>query len=221
MNDKFLANFVEQGIYHVYNRTNNKELLFRSDENRLYFLRQYAKYLGSFLETFCWTLLPNHFHFIVRVKDSDTIKNYLKTLDSKKLKPLEKKFLDNDITVNIELIIELQFKRFFNSYSMAFNKQHNRQGNLFNRPFKRLLINKESHFTQSIIYVHANAFKHGICKDFRSYIWSSWKSILSTNPTKLCREELLSWFGGLDHFIEAHNTMTVFYYGAEISIEEE
>ena len=68
MNDKYLANFAEAGIYHVYNRTNNKELLFKTDENRLYFLRQYAKYLEPFVDTFCWTLLPNHFHFYYKGK---------------------------------------------------------------------------------------------------------------------------------------------------------
>ena len=48
MKDKFLANFPEDSIYHVYNRTNNKELLFKTDENRLFFLREYAKYLEPF-----------------------------------------------------------------------------------------------------------------------------------------------------------------------------
>ena len=90
MKDKYVANFVEDSIYHVYNRTNNKEPLFKTDENRFYFLRQYAKYLEPFLDTFCWTLLPNHFHFLVRVKDSDTIKEYLKTIPYEQLKPVEK-----------------------------------------------------------------------------------------------------------------------------------
>lgn len=221
MKDKYLANFVEDGIYHVYNRTNNKELLFKTDENRLYFLRQYAKYLDPFLDTFCWTLLPNHFHFLVRVKNSEEIKKYLKTIPLEKLKQVEKKYIENDNDINTELLIELEWKRFFNSYSMAFNKQHNRKGNLFNRPFKRVLIHKESHFTQAIIYVHANAFKHRVCKNFKDYTWSSWKSIISSNSTKLMRQEVLDWFGGLQRFIEAHNNLTAFYYGGDVSIEDE
>jgi putative transposase len=219
MKDKFIANFVEDGIYHVYNRTNNKELLFKTDENRLYFLRQYAKYLEPFLDTFCRTLLPNHFHFLVRVKNSETIKRHLETIASEKLKPVEKKYLEDNTTT--ELLLEFEWKRFLTSYSMAFNKQHNRTGNLFHRPFKRVLVNKESHFTQAIIYIHANAFKHGVCKNFKDYVWSSWKSITSSNFTKLCRQEVLDWFGGLERFIDAHNKLTEFYYGGEISIEEE
>jgi putative transposase len=219
MKDKYLANFVEDGIYHVYNRTNNKEPLFKTDENRLYFLRQFAKYVEPFVDTYCWTLLPNHFHFLIRVKNSEDIKRHLKTVVIEKLKPIEKKYLDNNTTT--ELLLEFEWKRFLTSYSMAFNKQHNRQGNLFHRPFKRVLVNKESHFTQAIIYIHANAFKHGVCKDFKQYIWSSWRTVTTSNTTKLCRQEVLDWFGGLERFIEAHDKLAEFYYGGEISIEEE
>jgi putative transposase len=219
MKDKYLANFVEDGIYHVYNRTNNKEPLFKTDENRLYFLRQFAKYVEPFVDTYCWALLPNHFHFLIRVKNSEDIKRHLKTVVIEKLKPIEKKYLDNNATT--ELLLEFEWKRFLTSYSMAFNKQHNRQGNLFHRPFKRVLVNKESHFTQAIIYIHANAFKHGVCKDFKQYIWSSWRTITTSNTTKLCRQEVLDWFGGLERFIEAHDKLAEFYYGGEISIEEE
>ena len=35
--EKYLADFDENGIYHVYNRTNNMERLFLSDENRHFF----------------------------------------------------------------------------------------------------------------------------------------------------------------------------------------
>lgn len=37
--DKYLANFEENSIYHVYNRTNNKEKLFLSEENILFFFK--------------------------------------------------------------------------------------------------------------------------------------------------------------------------------------
>ncbi len=70
----YSADFYENGIFHVYNRTNNRELLFRSDDNYLYFLKQYDKYLHPFLDTYCWNLMPNHFHLLVRVKSTEAIK---------------------------------------------------------------------------------------------------------------------------------------------------
>lgn len=230
MKNIFLADFYEDGIFHVYNRTNNKEPLFKTDENRLYFLRQYAKYLQPFLDTFCWCLLPNHFHFLVRVKSAEEIKVYLNGLTGQQevtpfqkrsplLKPVEKLFLTDK--ASMEELIELEWKRFFTSYSMAFNKQHNRKGNLFHRPFKRVEVEKESHFTQAIVYIHANALRHKLCKDFTKYPWSSWPTMLSTSPTNLCRQEVLKWFGGLQPFIEAHFGMSEYYYSSDVAIEEE
>ena len=54
---------LEEGqFYHIYNRGNNRERLFYSTENYLFFLRRYDEYLYAFC------LLPNHFHLLVRVK---------------------------------------------------------------------------------------------------------------------------------------------------------
>ncbi|MEO7308275.1 MAG: hypothetical protein ABIR78_10710 [Ferruginibacter sp.] len=212
------ADFIENGMYHVYGRTNNKEPLFKSDENRLFFLRQYDKYLHPFVDTFCWNLLPNHFHFLVQVKKAEAIERYLHTLSPGILKPLEKEYLAQK--ANIEKLLELEWKRFFNSYSMVFNKQHHRKGNLFHRPFKRLEVDKDSHFTQTVIYIHANAQRHKICRDFTVHKWSSWHTLLSDTPTKLKRGELLKWFGGKERFIQTHKEMIGFYYEADKEIEE-
>jgi putative transposase len=212
-------NFYDEGIFHVYNRTNNKELLFRSDENRLFFLRQYDKYVHPFVDTFCWNLLPNHFHFLIRIKTTGVIKSYLKTLTAASLKPIEKKYLADEAST--EILLELEWKRFFNSYAMAFNKQHQRNGNLFQRPFKRVEVVKESHFTQAIIYIHANAQRHKLCTDFTNHIWSSWHTMLSEKPTRLKRSEVLEWFGGKQRFIDVHKSESDYYYDSDMSIEDE
>ena len=215
----YSADFYEDGIFHVYNRTNNKELLFRSTENKLYFLKQFKKYLHLFLDTFCWNLLPNHFHLLVRIKTNKQLKEFLQTLPSQSLKLIEKKYLADESTT--DQLLELEWKRLFNSYAMAFNKQHKRKGNLFQRPFKRLEIMKEAHFTQVLIYIHANAQHHKLCNDFTEHQWSSWHTILSDKPTHLKREEVLEWFGGKQNFIDTHKSMSKFYYSNDFSIEED
>jgi len=54
--------------YHIYNRGNSGEILFREERNYPYFLKLYAKYIEPVEETFAYCLLSNHFHFIVRIK---------------------------------------------------------------------------------------------------------------------------------------------------------
>lgn len=85
-------------------------------------------------------------------------------------------------------------------------------GNLFYKPFKRVLIKDDDHFTQTIIYIHANPVKHNLSKDFISYRWSSWKSLLSNKPTALLRSEIIQWFGNDQLFINTHLNNVKYYY---------
>jgi putative transposase len=226
---KYLADFEEDQIYHVYNRTNNKQLLFLTDENRVYFLKRYKDIVSPFVDTFCWNLLPNHFHFLIKVKSEEMIIAFLETKPKQDRTVTEKRFLDcrnsNLQKVGIPIVtlselVENSFKRFFQSYALAFNKQHNKKGNLFYKPFKRVRINKESQFTMTVIYIHANAVKHKLVKDFAEYRWSSWYSILSNQSTLLLRGELIEWFGGIEEFIKAHIEMAAYYFNCETAIED-
>ncbi len=215
---KYLADFEEGSIYHIYNRTNNKEALFLSDENRLFFLKRYKELLSPFTDTYCWCLLSNHFHLLVKIKSDISIKAILKNKAIAELSITEKKFIENKATCS-ELIGHV-FKRFFQSYALAFNKMHNRQGNLFYKPFKRIRIEKDSQFTMAMIYIHANAFKHGLVKNFTDHIWSSWHTIISDKPTSLAKNEVIEWFGSLELCIKAHNELAMYYYDCEVAIDD-
>lgn len=216
--DKYLADFDEHCIYHVYNRTNNNEKLFLNDENRAFFLRKYKQHLSAYTDTYCWCLLPNHFHFLIRIKPLSTITGSITTKPESDRTITENKLILKQCTLSE--FIEQGFKRFFQSYSLAFNKTHNRKGNLFYRPFKRLEVIRESHFTNTIIYIHANPLKHKLTDNFETYHWSSYKSYISDAPSDLLREEVIDWFGNKDQFIKAHYDLTQYYYDSDISIEE-
>ncbi len=213
--DKYLADLTEDKIYHIYNRTNNRELLFKTDENRSFFLRRFDYYLSPYLGTYCWSLLPNHFHFLVRIKAAEEISKWL--LQQEKLKSIEKKYLDGHETS--ACLLERAFQQFFTSYAMAFNNMHMRSGNLFHRPFKRVEVAQGSHFTNAVIYIHANPVKHGLVTDFTQYPWSSWKSIIDDRPSSLLKNELIDWFGSKENLIVAHQNVGR-YYESDIAIEE-
>jgi putative transposase len=55
--------------YHIYNRGNNREDLFRQPDNYPHFLGLYEKYILPITETFVWVLMRNHFHLLVRVRE--------------------------------------------------------------------------------------------------------------------------------------------------------
>lgn len=55
-------------FFHIYNRGNNREDLFREERNYALFLRLYAFHIAPIADTYAYCLLKNHFHFLVRVK---------------------------------------------------------------------------------------------------------------------------------------------------------
>ena len=60
---------LQPGVYyHIYNRGNNGEDLFREDRNNLYFLKLYEKYIHPIAEPYAYCLLKNHFHLLVRIE---------------------------------------------------------------------------------------------------------------------------------------------------------
>jgi hypothetical protein len=130
---KYLAVFEEDCTYHIYNRTNNKELLFRSDDNCELFLRQYCNYLNSFIDVYCYCLLPNHFHFMIRVKSATPTKEHLQSLHRKYI-------ADKKVTP----LIESAFRRFITFDSMAFNRRFNCTSNLFQRQFKWVVVDRNT-----------------------------------------------------------------------------
>lgn len=72
----------EKGVaYHVYNRSINKELLYRSEENYRYFMQKFNQYLDSKVDVLAYCLMPTHFHFFIRtVEESAVIEKAFKNL---------------------------------------------------------------------------------------------------------------------------------------------
>ncbi|MDB5227104.1 MAG: hypothetical protein JWN78_1297 [Bacteroidota bacterium] len=68
-------------FYHLFNRGNNREIIFYTDENYHYFLRQFDKYLTGFIDIYAYCLLPNHFHFLIKIKEEEEISKINPTLN--------------------------------------------------------------------------------------------------------------------------------------------
>jgi hypothetical protein len=87
---------------------------------------------------------------------------------------------------------------------MAFNKQSDRIGTLFQTPFKRALVDNDKYFTQLIYYIHANPQLHGLIDDFKDWEWSSYRRIMAEKSSKLRKKEVLEWFGSKDSYQRFH-----------------
>ena len=180
---------MEQGcFYHIYNRGNNKQKIFFEKKNYTHFLKLFDKYLAGFADVYAYCLMPNHFHFLIKIKERDETTVVLKTtVVSAKLSPLDKAFRD-----------------FFIAYAKSINKAYGRTGALFQQKFKKKEVDDDAYFTSIIQYIHANPVTAKLCNNYQDWEFSSYKAIISDKPTKVKRNEVLEWFGNKERFILIH-----------------
>jgi hypothetical protein len=196
------AEFNYGGIYHVFNRSNNREKLFKEEKNRSYFLRLCRDKLLGFVDFYAYALLDNHFHLAILIKEEDQILDYIASLpfEDQKTKTLINFTNCSEIHRDINVLIQTQFSRVFNSYTQAINKNYNRKGNLFNHSIKRALIKSEPRFANLIYYIHHNSRKHNIYKNFLNDKWHSYHEIIESSSYIVNHQYVLDWFGGKEAF---------------------
>lgn len=156
-------------LFHVYNHGNASDNIFREDKNYVFFLKKYRKYILPIADTYAYCLLPNHFHFMVKVKGREQLRIFYK-----------KKYKDKDPQSfqNFADLISNQFKNFLISYAKSFNKMYNRRGSLFLDNLNRKSIDNDIYFTQLIRYIHSNPVKHGFADRVGEWPYTSYQSFL-------------------------------------------
>jgi REP element-mobilizing transposase RayT len=179
--------------YHIYNRGINSCNLFNETGNYEHFLRLYEKYILPIADTFAYCLMPNHFHFLVKIKEEKEVFNNENLSGYKR-----------PDRFNIPNRPSKQFSNLFNAYTKSFNKRYNRTGSLFQRPFKRILVENESYLKYLLYYIHYNPVKHGFVEDMIEYPWSSYLTVSSPKKTNLQRHQVINWFDDLDNLKSFH-----------------
>ena len=179
--------------YHIYNRGNNGENLFRNEENYRYFLRLYLKHFHPIAETYAYCLLPNHFHFAVRIRAKSEIlaqdqSGFRNQTGLKQPTPSRK------------------FGNLCVAYTKSINKAYERTGSLFESPFHRKAVHDDAYFYNLITYIHQNPQQHRFVDDFRDWPFTNYIAILADSRTNIARDQILDWFDGKERFEEAHNT---------------
>ncbi len=184
-------------FYHIYNRANGTENLFCNDENFRFFLEKYKLYINPWVNTFSYCLMPNHFHFFIRIKD---IRELKEKTNFSKVTNIEKDTSEEHLCH----FMSKQFSKLFSSYTQAFNKQSGRTGSLFQKNFKRKEVTHFKYFQKLILYIHANPIHHGFTSDIKDWAHSSYHSIISDSPTALSRENVIEWFDSKQNFEFCH-----------------
>lgn len=183
-------------ISHIYNRGNNKQIVFIDDQDHRAFLFRLGLALGlepvdlnqneltrsvssriritnsKFglfkLHAFC--LMPNHFHLLIE-QTSET--------------PISK------------LILKV-----CTSFSRYINIKYKKVGHVFQDKFKAVNIKSDPQLMWTSTYIHMNPIKDGFVLKPEEHKWSSYNDFVRpTNNTIVTTDFLLEIFGGVDNFI--------------------
>jgi putative transposase len=172
--------------YHIYNRGNNGEDLFREEQNYRYFLKLYIRYIYPIADTYAYCLMKNHFHLLVRINPKSDLPGL------------------QDLEGLTQRNYSQSFSNLFNAYTKAINKAYGRSGSLFEKNFNRILIELDRHLIHLICYIHRNPQTHGFIDDFRAYPYSSYQAIRQQKQSRLEHQQVLQWFGSMQCFENYH-----------------
>jgi len=207
--------FVEDCIYHIYNRGVEKRKTFLDQKDYLRFIHDLfelndeapvqnvlyyfnpksmevqPRYIWGkerhkrklLVEILVFTLMPNHYHLLVKQKAKNGIVRFMQKLGT--------------------------------GYAMYFNQKYERVGALFQGRFKAVRVENDAHFLHLPHYIHTNPlelkyggstsinWKQGI-KYLQNYRWSSFPDYIGKKnfPSVTSRDFLLDFFGGPKEYLK-------------------
>lgn len=142
--------FEENSYYHVYNRWLWKQIIFHNQKEFTRFYKLIIKYLELFknIRIISYSLLPNHFHFVVHnIKKGYNVSDFMKRIQW-------------SYAIWFRLLYPSEFKQ-----------------TVFEWRFKAKLIDKEEYFHKCLAYVNFNALKHELVDNIDNYPWTSYHQL--------------------------------------------
>lgn len=65
--------FEPDGFYYIYNHANGNENIFINDDNYQFFLQKFNLYINPVAKKIAYCQMPNHFHFLIQIKEKTSI----------------------------------------------------------------------------------------------------------------------------------------------------
>lgn len=195
--------YFENGhLYHIYNQGNNRQKIFFSRENYLFFLTKIREHILPHADVLAWCLMPNHFHLMIYVHSVEITHGATDGVTiSHPVSKNRKRNLNNSIAILLR------------SYTRAINKQENRSGALFREGTKAECLTEsqggatlsffntafgtqmnvrmpEKEYPQACFnYIHQNPIKAKLVKQLEDWEFSSYPDYVSLRNGKLINKD--------------------------------
>lgn len=197
--------FQKGHLYHIYNQGNNRQDIFFERDNYLFFLRKVRIHFLPYCDILAYCLMPNHFHFMVRVKTYD---DAIGSATPSRAPNLNPNFNPSDFNKSIGIQLA--------SYTRAINNRFGKSGSLFRNKTKASCISCSNDLSPAFYqtslgtllkncdslqqypqvcfnYIHQNPVKAKLVKNMEDWEFSSARDYLGLRKgnlvnIKLCEE---------------------------------
>lgn len=162
----------EGELYHVFNRGNNREIIFPREQNYRYFLDGVKKYVVGYCDILAWCLMPNHFHFLIHANAASVP-------------------LITDGSIDRQQFSQ-GVKQLLSSYAKAINKQERRTGSLFQQKTKaKCAVGDKKGYARTVFhYIHQNPLKAMLVSRMEDWEFSSFNEYTGRETNRICNQEL-------------------------------
>lgn len=153
-----------ENVFHIYNRGNNRQLVFFNRDNYLLFLRKIREKIVPQADILAYCLMPNHFHLLLSTNEQ----------------------FDKHACSNA-------FKSVLSSYTQAVNRRENRIGSLFAQNTKSKPL-ASIHAQTCFHYIHQNPLKANLVQCMEDWEFSSFQDYLALRNGTLCNQKIARIF---------------------------
>lgn len=193
MRNRDYKHFAPGAIVHIYNRGNNREKIFRDDQDYKAFLFRIGLALGieseilqqenllsvpssririnadkNLFKLHAFCLMPNHFHLLIEQIGEVPVSKLISQIST--------------------------------SYAMYVNKKYKRVGHVFQDQFKSVLVDSNPQLMWVSAYIHMNAVKDGLVKTPSEYKWSSYADYTSKRNLIITHTDFIKSIFGEKNF---------------------
>jgi REP element-mobilizing transposase RayT len=193
------ATLQPENIYHVYNRAHGKEQLFIEEMNYHFFLKKFKEYIYPIAEVYSYCLMPNHFHVLIKVKSEEELNIFFQEAWKEKSITSQAFPIDKKVTQ--------QFSNFFNAYTKAFNKTYCRLGGLFISNYRRIKIENDKQFLNTVKYIHFNPVNARLTERPEDWKYSSYEAYITNKRSLVSKEYVIGKYGDFNNFLAMHGTL--------------
>ncbi len=202
MGNRDYKNFAKGSIYHLYNRGNNKEIIFHDEQDYRAFLFRLGLAFGikkddlnkceitkslksrvrigglksSDFKLHAFCLMPNHIHLLIEQCEDESISKLLLKVST--------------------------------SFSKYINIKYKRVGHVFQDRFKSVKMETNPQLMLISSYIHMNPVKDSIINKPENYKWSSYSDFIEDRDNSIIHKDfLIEIFGNKNNFVKENTKL--------------